>query len=181
VKGQDRIAQAGDVELSDGDVVATLAEFASLQPSPDDAQPADENVVYNAVDAAVAQLIDPAAFTQAFLAARKVPAAIAGAAVAQPGDSVYKIGRTTGLTHGVVKDVHTYVGPVPYGCGNVWFKESLTVEGDQGTLFSDHGDSGAIVVKSDSGEIVGLLYASNGTHSFACPIDAVLAALGCAL
>ncbi len=46
-------------------------------------------------------------------------------------------------------------------------------------MFSDHGDSGSVVVKEKTGEVVGLLYAGNGTDTWACPIDDVLAAFGC--
>jgi hypothetical protein len=47
-------------------------------------------------------------------------------------------------------------------------------------MFSDHGDSGSAILL-DSGEVVGLLYAGNGQRTYACPIDAVLQAFGCAL
>ena len=56
----------------------------------------------------------------------------------------------------------------------------MTIEGDNGTLFSDHGDSGSAIIKTN-GEVVGLLYAGNGTQTYACPIDKVLTALSCSL
>jgi hypothetical protein len=52
--------------------------------------------------------------------------------------------------------------------------------GDHGTLFSDHGDSGSAIV-STTGEVLGVLYAGNGTQTYAFPIQTVLAALNCTL
>jgi len=48
-------------------------------------------------------------------------------------------------------------------------------------MFSDHGDSGAAIIKDGTREVVGLLFAGNGTDTFACPIDAVLTALNCSI
>ena len=47
-------------------------------------------------------------------------------------------------------------------------------------MFSDHGDSGSAIL-STTGEVIGLLYAGNGTQTYACPIQAVLTALNCSL
>jgi hypothetical protein len=90
------------------------------------------------------------------------------------------VGRTTGLTFGEVKDTTTIVGPVPYDPGSCWFRRSLVIEGLNGTLFSDKGDSGSAIVRTN-GEVVGLLYAGNGQQTYACPIDTVLASFGCTL
>jgi hypothetical protein len=48
-------------------------------------------------------------------------------------------------------------------------------------MFSDHGDSGSVIIKDGTGEAVALLFAGNGVDTFACPIDAVFAALNCSL
>ena len=90
------------------------------------------------------------------------------------------MGRTTGLTFGDIKSVATTVGPVPYAGGPSWFHRSMTIEGVNGTMFSDHGDSGSAIVRP-SGEIVGLLYAGNGQQTYACRIDDVFTALKCKL
>jgi hypothetical protein len=88
--------------------------------------------------------------------------------------------RTTGLTFGTVTDVATVVGPVAYAPGECWFRRSIVVEGVDGTLFSDHGDSGSAVLTS-TGQLIGLLYAGNGQQTYICPIDEVLRSLNCAL
>jgi len=58
------------------------------------------------------------------------------------------VGRTTGLTHGEVTQVGVIVGPIPYAPGQCWFRNGLVVEGLNGTMFSDHGDSGSAIVRS---------------------------------
>jgi len=96
------------------------------------------------------------------------------------GDKVWKVGRTTGLTHGTITAIGTVVGPIPYDPGPCWFRGQFEIVGDNGTLFSDHGDSGSAIV-STTGEVIGLLYAGNGQQTYACPIESVLPALNCTL
>jgi hypothetical protein len=47
---------------------------------------------------------------------------------------------------------------------------------EHGTHFSDHGDSGSAIL-STTGEVLGLLFVGNGTHTYACPIQTILPAL----
>jgi hypothetical protein len=178
-KGKDRILQPGDLSFSSSLHIATLTDFVALQPSPANARPAKGNVVFNAVDAAVAELEPPMGFTQGFLPTRSLPGPH-GTAAPKVGDRVFKVGRTTGLTHGAITAVGIVVGPIAYDPGNCWFNQQFEIVGDNGVLFSDHGDSGSAIV-STTGELIGLLYAGNGTQTYACPIDAVLTALNCAL
>jgi len=182
-KGEDRILQPGALALAAADLAGTLDDFEPVVASPVGATPAGGKVKYNAMDAAVAALAKTAAWEQACLPQRKV--SITGAATPKVGDAVLKVGRTTGLTRGRIVSVSDTVGPIAYdlpGAGSApcWFAGSFTVEGDGGATFSDHGDSGSAVVKQ-TGEVVGLLYAGNGTQTYACPIDAVLKRFGCTL
>jgi len=179
LKGKDRILQPGNLTFTSAQHVATLTDFIALNPSPNNARPARGNVVFNAVDAAVAKLEPGVAFTQTYLPTRQQPAPH-GLGAPKVGDKVFKIGRTTGLTNGTVTAVSTVTGPVPYSPGNCWFNQQFEIVGDHGTLFSDHGDSGSAIV-STTGEVLGLLYAGNGTQTYACPIQTVLAALSCTL
>jgi hypothetical protein len=183
VTGADRIVQPGDLAVSPGDVVATLQAFEPLVASPAGATVAGGNVMFNVVDAGIAAVDAAASWTQGYLPSRK--RSITGTATPKIGDRVFKVGRTTGLTVGGIVSVSDVVGPIPYDLPGVhgahcWFRDSFTVEGDNGTTFSDHGDSGSAIVK-DTGEIVGLLYAGNGTQTYACAIANVLAAFSCAL
>ncbi len=180
VKGTDRILQAGTGVFTAVDHAATLTDYVAVTPSLAGATPAAGTVHFNDVDAGVAALQGAVAFHQAYLPSRHV-AAPTGHAAAAVGDHVYKVGRTTGLTRGTVTAVAAVVGPIPYAPGECWFRRAILIEGLHGTMFSDHGDSGSAIIKQGTGEVVGLLFAGNGTDTFACPIDAVLAALNCAI
>lgn len=94
---------------------------------------------------------------------------------------MHKVGRTTGLTYGVVKQVGVVVGPVAYDTGGCWFRRSFVVEGLDGAAFPDRGDSGSAIVRSSDGMVLGLLYAGNGTQTYACPIGAALSRFGCSI
>lgn len=179
LKGKDRILQPGNLAFTSAQHIATLTDFIAVNPSPNNARPARGNVVYNAVDAAVATLKQGMAFTQAYLPAREQPAPHT-AGNPMVGDKVFKIGRTTGLTNGTITAVGVTVGPIPYDPGNCWFNQQFEIVGDNGTMFSDHGDSGSVIV-STTGEVLGLLFAGNGTQTYACPIQTALAALKCTL
>jgi hypothetical protein len=179
VKGSDRILQPGSTTFTASDQIAELTDFAPLQFSAPGASPHVRTALLNDVDAGIAAL-DPALnHAQGFLSLRK-NLSLGGTASPQIGDEVFKVGRTTGLTYGEIKSVGVTVGPVHYGSGQCWFQDSIEIEGQDGTLFSDKGDSGSVVVKK-SGEVVGLLYGGNGFQTYACPIDTVLARLSASL
>jgi len=177
--GNDRILQPGSLAFDSTQYVATLTNFVQLLPSPASARPTTGTVIYNQVDAAVARIEQAVQFSQSYLPARQL-APPAGVAAPQYGDHVFKVGRTTGLTHGSITAVNTVVGPIPYAPGPCWFNQQFEIVGDAGTLFSDHGDSGSAIINA-AGQVIGLLYAGNGTQTYACPIGAVLAALACTL
>ncbi len=178
-KGHDRILQPGNLKFTAAQHVATLTDFVPIKPSPANARPAKGNVVYNDVDAAVAEVQSGVTAMQHYLPTRNLPVPH-GVAAAKVGDKVSKVGRTTGLTHGAITAVGTVVGPIDYAPGPVWFRQQIEIVGDNGTLFSDHGDSGSAIV-SAAGEVIALLYAGNGTQTYACPIQTVLTALSCML
>jgi Trypsin len=151
----------------------------TLQDSPPGTTPRTGLVVFNEIDAGVAELDQGLSFGQGYLPFRRLIAPSA-TATARVGDRVFKVGRTTGLTHGEVTDVATVVGPIPYDLGPCWFRRSITIEGLNGTQFSDKGDSGSAIVRTN-GELVGILYAGNGKETYACPIEAVFRELNCTL
>jgi hypothetical protein len=177
----DRIEQPGVGQVIPGGQAGVLTDFIALQPSPAGATLKLGTVILNEIDAGVAELAASIGSSQQYLPSRTGVAAPRGSGAPQVGDQVHKVGRTTGLTHGEVKQVGTIVGPLPYAPGPCWFRNSITIEGLNGTMFSDLGDSGSAVVRSSDGEVVGLLFAGNGQQSYACPIDAVLQSLSCAI
>jgi len=180
LRGNDRIMQPGSGAFTAAEQAGTLTDFVAVQPSPAGATPAGGGVIFNDVDAGVAQLLANVKFAQTYLSTRTSVKPPGGTAAAAVGDQVFKVGRTTGLTHGEVTQVSTIVGPIPYAPGPCWFQNTLVVEGLDGTMFSDHGDSGSAVVRSD-GKIVGLLFAGNGQQTYVCDIGLVLQALQCTI
>jgi hypothetical protein len=108
---------------------------------------------------------------------------IRGSAAAVLGSAVRKRGRTTGLTHGTVDGLAASV-TLNYGdgIGSRTLTNQITIATDtsQNPLFSDHGDSGSVVVDG-TGHVVGLLFAGGGTTTFANPIASVLSELNVAL
>lgn len=180
IRGKDRIFQPGSGSFSSAEHVATLTDYVKLLTSPPGAAPRLGNVVYNDVDAAIARLREGVAFAQAYLPLRTARPP-SGTAVPAFGDEVHKVGRTTGLTYGKIVKTSTIVGPVGYGIGPCWFRNSFTIVGINGTMFSDRGDSGSAIVRSKDGAVLGLLYAGNGTQTYACPIDLVLSAMDSSL
>jgi hypothetical protein len=178
INGTDRIMQPGSGAFSLPNQAATLTNYVRLATTAAGVTPSTGGVAFNDVDAGVGTLRSGVAWNQDYLPTRTV-APPTGTAVAAIGDDVYKVGRTTGLTFGVVTSVSAVVGPILYAPGLCWFQHSIAIEGKNGTMFSDHGDSGSAIIKQSTGQVIGLLYAGNGTDTFACPINDVLQALNC--
>jgi len=177
---QDRILQQGTGQFSLAEHAGTLTQFVAIRPSPPGASPSLANAIFNDVDAAIANVRQGVASAQRYLSSRHGVVAPSGTAAAQVGDRVFKVGRTTGLTRGEITQVATIVGPIPYDPGPCWFQGTIVVEGEHGTMFSDHGDSGSAIVRND-GKVVGLLFAGNGQQTYGCPIDVVLQVLNCTI
>jgi len=176
-KANDRILQSGNISFDTTQFVAKLGQFVKIKFSPTDASVADGTVVFNDVDAGIARVAAGIDSKNAYLSGRTGVKPPTKLGVAKHDDAVSKVGRTTGLTRGTVTSIATIVGPVTYDKKPAWFRNSIEIEGVSGTSFSDHGDSGSAIVNSN-GELVALLYAGNGTQTYACPIDAVIVALG---
>jgi hypothetical protein len=104
---------------------------------------------------------------------------VRGTAAAALGMAVRKRGRTTLLTYGSVDGVSGSV-TIDYGdgIGSKTLTNQLSIAADttRNPLFSDHGDSGSVIV-NDSGFVVGLLFAGSGASTVANPIAAVLSEL----
>jgi hypothetical protein len=178
IRGKDRILQPGTGNLTTQEAVGLLSDFVALQQSPAGATLAAGNVVLNDVDAGTVELnANSGTIRQGYLPGRKLLTPN-GFAQAQSGDKVFKVGRTTGLTRGEITQTPVVVGPIPYAPGPCWFRRAIVIEGLNGTLFSDHGDSGSAIVRDD-GKIVGLLFAGNGEQTYACAIDTILQKLKC--
>lgn len=180
LKGQDRILQQGSTSFQQMQLAAMLTNFVKLEFSDEGATIADDNIVLNDIDAGVAQVQSDVVAGNGYLPLRNLHEP-KGTTTPQIGDKVLKVGRTTGLTRGAITQYPTIVGPVDYNGQSAWFRNSIEIEGEGGTMFSDRGDSGSVIIKDGTGEVVGLLYAGNGQQTYACPIKTVLNQLDCSI
>jgi hypothetical protein len=107
----------------------------------------------------------------------------------EPGGSVMKIGRTTGLTHGRIDAVNVVglnVAMSSRGGDRIArFDGQIAIGGIDGGAFSKPGDSGSVVV-GDERQPVGLCFAGSEAGaqnkrsiSYANPMSAVLQSLDC--
>lgn len=95
-----------------------------------------------------------------------------------PGDTVTKVGRTTGKKTGVVESIGT--ASVSYGeAGVAEFEDQLVIRGTNGE-FSAGGDSGSGIVGAGM-KLGGLLFAGSETVTIANRISNVQALLGVTL
>jgi hypothetical protein len=145
----------------------------------------------NVVDAALAEILPGVAYEPGLLRdlIHGQDRRLAGvrAELIDEGESVYKLGRTTGGTEGRVTafDVDNVV--VNYDAGNLRFDNQIEIEGVGQGPFTDGGDSGSLVV--DRGmRAVALVFAGGDTGganglglTYANPLGRVLTALRAAL
>jgi len=146
----DPIIQPGPHDKGEsGDTVATLERYV----------PWKENDKMNIADVALATpLVD---YTSDILCNGYVIEPT-GIAPVTRGECVYKVGRTTGYTEGVIKDIDFTVdieaGNKPDGTKEyVRFVDQILID-----MVSDHGDSGSFVFDTNN-KIVGLLFAGGSS------------------
>lgn len=106
-----------------------------------------------------------------------------GDALLREGETVRKIGRTTGVTRGRVTAIEMDNVLVDYDLGTLRFDQQIEIEGDDDGAFSAGGDSGALIV-DEAGRAVALLFAggdqggANGQGlTYANPLRPVLESL----
>ncbi len=93
------------------------------------------------------------------------------------GMPVQKYGRTTVLTHGSVTGIDATV-KIRYSKGNTaMFIHQIVITGNNGSSFSNSGDSGSLIVTETDRKPVGLLFAGSSSTTIANPIDDVLSLL----
>jgi hypothetical protein len=168
-KKGDAILFPGDADGGEGpaDITAKLFDFVKLQPGDD---------FVNHVDCALAlPLADRTGDLDAEIRGLFIPR---GTAKAVRGMKVTKVGRTTGKTTGVIKDVHfRFILEYPV-LGNVGYLDQVFC-----SRYTNNGDSGSLVLDAASKKAVGLHFAGfpdkHGVKgSVFNPIGDVLDALG---
>jgi hypothetical protein len=103
-----------------------------------------------------------------------VKGVIGGREVAERlGQPVYKRGRTTGLTRGILEIVGLQRQRIVIGGRDHIYTNILAVKCEDDTPFSKSGDSGALVYTED-GYPLGLVIAGTDQYSFVSPLDACL-------
>jgi hypothetical protein len=125
----------------------------------------------NKIDAAVARPINPDDIREEILNI----GTIAGVGIADLGDGLQKMGRTTGFTQGSVDQIEASVN-VNYGANQVALFTGQIIAG----AMSAGGDSGSAVLNENK-DLVGLLFAGSETTTIINPIELVFNALNLTL
>jgi hypothetical protein len=103
-----------------------------------------------------------------------IKAVIGGQAVADRlEEPVYKVGRTTGMTRGILDIVGLQRQRVAIGDRHYIYTNVLAVRCEEDRPFSKAGDSGALVYTED-GYAIGLVIAGTPQYTFVSPLDACL-------
>ena len=131
----DAILQPGayDGGKQPNDVIGTLLDFVKLK---------DRN---NLVDAAIASIADGVDVDVKTLKDVGQVAGLRDEPI-EPGDTVLKLGRTTGLTQGRVTAIEVDDIVVAYDRGDLSFDRQIEIEGAADLPFSQGGDSGSLIV-----------------------------------
>ncbi len=147
----------------DTDVIAHLAHFVPFDTS---------GAFVNTMDAAVAEVV-PGRRAEVRSRVALLGVVPSGTAIATRGMKVAKAGRTTGLTHGEVRDVN-FRFVLDYGgtVGSVGFMDQVLC-----TRYTDGGDSGSLVLEEGTGRVVGLHFAGANGGSVFSPIRPILRAV----
>ncbi len=95
----------------------------------------------------------------------------------QIGETVFKVGRTTGTTEGRISAIEVDDLVVGFDMGDIVFNGQIEIAPADNKPFSLGGDSGSLIVDSEQ-RAIGLLFAGNDVDAtFANPIAEVLDAL----
>ncbi len=146
------------------------------------------NTPNNRVDAAIAQMLqtnrtlndlDRLTFG-GVIRGVAAPYSVDATGAIQGSTRVYKVGRTTGYTEGVVTGL-AGTSTISYADTNdkdAHFVDQIVIEatGDNVGPFSDNGDSGS-GVENDRHELIGLLFAGNDFHTLVNPVAHVVSEL----
>jgi len=168
--GRDGLARKGDAILQPGpydkgraeDMIGRLHAYSPMLPE----KRGDRGPV-NKIDAALAVPVKPDMVKANILEIGLVKET----AKAVPGQVVFKSGRSSGVTRGVVRSVGNTIRVENNG-KNYIYEDQIGF-----TAATEGGDSGSLLV-NQQGKAVGLLFAGSRNYTFANPIDSVLKYFG---
>ncbi|CAM2009938.1 hypothetical protein [Acanthopleuribacter pedis] len=187
----DSIIQPGTLDLTGNELnqmptlnslIAQL-EIAKLTSTVKFKFSSSNNTPHNQVDAAIAKLTDSGR-NKTELARLSFGGSILGEAAPLAegpnpeqitgSTNVYKVGRTTGYTEGIVTAIAA-TAKINYPTGKVHFTDQIVITPtlDNVGPFSDRGDSGSGVL-NEHHELVGLLFAGSPKNTLVNPIHHVM-------
>lgn len=161
----ERIDQPGRIENNCG-VSGQVAKLSNFTPI------IMRRTATNTIDAAIAEFTAPGFTSQMALGNAYTPTATPMNAFLN--QAVKKVGRTTGLTQGIVTAINVTV-VVRYSKSSAGFVNQVFITPGG---FSAAGDSGSLIVDESSNNPVGLLFAGGTTGTFANDINTVLNKFG---
>jgi hypothetical protein len=97
----------------------------------------------------------------------------------QIGAEVFKVGYASGLTRGRIDGINASV-LIQGWEENYYYENLFYIKSMDHSPFSQPGDGGAIVIRSD-GVVLGLVLAGSAWSTLVCPISRVLSGLNCEL
>ncbi|HVF92486.1 MAG TPA: hypothetical protein VNH22_20635, partial [Blastocatellia bacterium] len=136
------------------DQIAELENFIFLEPG-----------VFNKVDCAIAKVMDRSQVSNSIIGIGPPR----GVGRAFNDMIVHKFGRSTGYRAGRVTSINTDL-KLKYKTGSFLFEEQIIIQGLNGNIFADQGDSGSLVLQRETQMAVGLLIGvgrSNTGNAFA--------------
>ena len=191
----DAVVQPGSLDLTNAELtsmptlaalvaalrVATLTDWVPIK------FPTPTNTPHNLVDLALAELVAGSRLATELhrvcfggsIRAVAAPFTVDPATGQLVGPAgVYKVGRTTGYTEGIVTRI-AVASRVNYSGKSAFFTNQIEVAATADNVgpFSRPGDSGSGVL-NHAHELVGLLFAGTDERTLVNPIDAVMTALG---
>jgi thioredoxin reductase len=160
-------------------VVAIMRSHMSLAPSPANLR---EKKVLNIMDVAGGVLLPGIKYRPQFPQELQLPRLV-DAATPRLGDRVFKVGARSGLTFGHVVSISATMAVFQSG-NPFWIRNTFAIEPEASTAFSNHGDSGSIIVRQEGadGVVLGMLIGSDQRNlTYAFPIQPALEAMNCKL
>lgn len=147
----DAILQQGAIDggRRPADVIGRLGDFVSLKSRS------------NLVDAAIASLEPDVDFDPTTLTGLGTLGGLRAEPI-EPGQAVMKVGRTTGVTRGLVTAIELDDVVVGFERGELSFDSQIEIEGVGPDSFSAGGDSGSLIL-DDRGMAAALLFAGGDT------------------